>query len=201
MERKSIKIGILGGGPSAASTVGDLAECDKIIAMNQSIKLYPMADAWCFGDPLFIQSNEDLIRRYDDAINGKEIIQGIVTNHPDGYASKPHSLANVLYHYGFEDFLYHGRTVGVLAIRVAIERYGATELLITGIDGYDDDSPLAQKYGQAWCKAINTSAAKAIALIKLMHPSVTFTWCKGAGAIMKPLIEQWESAYRLAVRE
>jgi len=183
-----MRVGILGGGPSGEPNEHHIRRCDKTICMNASIQIIPFPDAYCVADPRFIDANRDAFETL--AFTECEIFQGVVTDHPDGYASKPLCIGETSIHYGMADALYHGRTVGVMAIRIAIQHFGATEIVIAGIDGYGADSKLAKTHSPLWCEKINEHAAMALAMLKVMHPSVVWTWCEGAGKILKPIIER-----------
>lgn len=189
-----MKVGILGGGPSASNNIKAMHECERVVTMNASLDLFPMADAYCVADPSFISQNREMIEGYANSLREHIIFQGIVTDHPDGYASQALNLGEQHVCYGMADAMYHGRTIGVLACRMAIQHFGATELVIAGIDGYPDSS-----FGRDWSRKLNEHSGKALALLKAMHPSVQWTWLPGAGEIIKPIIDDWETVYKTAM--
>lgn len=164
------RVGILAGGPSSQPNADYMRTCEAVVCMNQSVKWWPHPDMYCVADPDFIAANRELIDPL--ALTHCQIVQGIVTN-MGGYATRVLDIADTVIHYGYEDRLFHGRTVGVLAIRCAIMLLGATHLVIAGVDGYTE-----AERGIA-ARPINEAQAKALRMIRDMHPSVTWEWRGG----------------------
>lgn len=194
-----MRVGVLGGGPSGQeyqANLAAIAACDRVVTMNASIRLLPeRTDLYCTADPAAIERDMPFVKAYAEA--GGTIVQGIVTDHPQGYGSAKLGLGERYHHYGVSDLLYHGRTVGIMALRLAITELGGTELLIAGFDGYD---PRTFSRGERWARASNAAAAASILMLQTMHPGVVWHWCEGSGEpLQSALAAARESGVELAI--
>lgn len=155
---------VIGGGPSGRARWFEF-HTDRIITSNRGLRWCANPDAYWITDPLAVER----YRKDWEAYTGE-----IISNS----ASIPHATR---WAYMERGEVYHGRSSGILACRVALER-GATVLTLVGFNGHRwedfnrtiDDKP-GGRYGQQ-AEARNAAMAVSFADMVAGYPAAMFNF-------------------------
>jgi hypothetical protein len=153
---------VIGGGPEAYTRWQE-STADKIITSNRGLQWCPHPDAYWVTDPNAVERYRAQWGAYDGEI---------ISNS----ASVPNATP---WEYMSKGLAYHGRSSGILACRVALER-GASKLTLVGFQGHNwnderrdiNDKPAGTYGGQADKR--NEAMARAFENMADGYPDVVF---------------------------
>lgn len=154
---------IIGGGPDAQNWRGYNTPHDKIITSNRGLAWCDNPDAYWITDPLAIERYHHLWSNY---------IGEIITNADLGRPTTRWPYLN-------GGPVYHGRSSGICACRVALAR-GATHLHLVGFNGHNPGDTVKDVNDKPWfaygaqAKLRNEAMAASFRDMAVGNPQVNF---------------------------
>ena len=158
----------VGGGPSARTRLREAWCGQRIITSNAGLRIVANPDAYWVSDPEAIKTYSDEYRaakRHGVCVFSRKELADVSAS---------------IFDYPKGDEAFHGRSSGILSLRVALA-LGARHVSLVGFDGYAEPSK----------QGMNDAMRLAFARILTDFPSVTFSWF-GASAICPTNDRVWK---------